>query len=75
MEDSPYLHVRTQRNPHPNADWQVLMAVLERVLSDQWTEAMANAWSGLFQVGLYLVTAKHAESLLVVFLEVLAVRF
>lgn len=29
---------------------QVLMAVLERVLSDQWTEAMATAWSQLWQV-------------------------
>jgi hypothetical protein len=29
---------------------QVLMAVLERVLSDQWTEAMATAWDGLWQV-------------------------
>jgi hypothetical protein len=29
---------------------QVLMAVLERVLSDQWTEAMATAWGGLWQV-------------------------
>ncbi len=26
------------------------MAVLERVLSDQWTEAMATAWGGLWQV-------------------------
>ncbi len=28
------------------------MAVLERVLSDQWTEAMATAWGGLWQVQL-----------------------
>ena len=26
------------------------MAVLERVLSDQWTEEMSTAWAGLWQV-------------------------
>ncbi len=36
---------------------QVLMAVLEKALSVQWTESMANAWSELWQVrgGLYKV--------------------
>jgi hypothetical protein len=29
---------------------QVLMAVLEKALSGQWTESMANAWAELWQV-------------------------
>lgn len=29
---------------------QVLMAVLEKALGNQWTESMANAWTELWQV-------------------------
>ena len=47
----------------PNASGrQVLMAVLERVLSDQWTEAMATAWSQLWQVGFVFEWIKTLES-------------
>jgi hypothetical protein len=42
---------------------QVLMAVLERVLSDQWTESMATAWGGLWQVCsvVFVILATIAE--------------
>ncbi len=34
----------------PSTSPQVLMAVLEKALSGQWTESMANAWTELWQV-------------------------